>query len=174
MWLEALDLVLKRLQDAGLDFSRVKGVSGAGMQHGTIFWSGKADELLAGLSSDKDLVEQLVPEGVDDLDGAFAHTYSPNWQDASTQEQCEAFDACLGGPEKLAGATGSKAHHVRVLYGSSGLMFECLANMTLQRDSAVHRSYAIAPNILNTIVERAAYLLYRPSSLPCFWAKSHQ
>lgn len=34
MWLEALDLVLDRLKEAGLDFGRVKGVSGAGMQHG--------------------------------------------------------------------------------------------------------------------------------------------
>lgn len=36
MWLEAIDLVLTRLEDAGLDFGRVKGLSGAGMQHGTV------------------------------------------------------------------------------------------------------------------------------------------
>jgi xylulokinase len=114
MWLEAIDLVLSRLKEAGLDFSRVKGVSGAGMQHGTVFWSARADELLGGLSARGSLVEQLMPGGVHDLNGPFAHTYSPNWQDASTQEQCEAFDAHLGGPDKLAKVTGSKAHHVRL------------------------------------------------------------
>ena len=117
MWLDALDLVLSRLRDDGLDFSRVKGVSGAGMQHGTVFWSEKADELLGGLDPSKALLEQLLPSGVEDLNGAFAHTYSPNWQDASTQKQCEMFDAHLGSPEKLAEVTGSKAHHVG--YGSA-------------------------------------------------------
>ena len=37
MWLQALDTVLQRLKDDGLDFARVKGISGAGMQHGSIF-----------------------------------------------------------------------------------------------------------------------------------------
>lgn len=36
---------------------------------------------------------------------------SPNWQDASTQKQCDLFDAELGDPETLAKVTGSKAHH---------------------------------------------------------------
>lgn len=36
---------------------------------------------------------------------------SPNWQDASTQKQCDLFDFELGDPETLAKVTGSKAHH---------------------------------------------------------------
>ncbi|KAF1992030.1 xylulose kinase [Aulographum hederae CBS 113979] len=109
MWLEAFDLVLQRLKDAGLDFSKVKGVSGAGMQHGTVFWSKDADELLQGLDAEKSLLEQL--KNVEGKGGAFSHEYSPNWQDASTQEQCEAFDGHLGSTQKLAEVTGSKAHH---------------------------------------------------------------
>src|ERR1700761_1018164 len=34
MWLQAIDTVLARLKDNGLDFSRIKGISGSGMQHG--------------------------------------------------------------------------------------------------------------------------------------------
>jgi xylulokinase len=49
---------------------------------------------------------------VDQLEKAFSHPYSPNWQDASTQSQCDSFDVELGSPEKLADATGSSAHHV--------------------------------------------------------------
>ncbi|KAL9063162.1 MAG: hypothetical protein Q9157_008371 [Trypethelium eluteriae] len=105
MWLEAVDLVLRRLQEDGLDFSRVKGVSGAGMQHGTVFWSKQAEELLRNLDGSRPLVEQLGQK-------AFSHPDSPNWQDASTQKQCDMFDACLGSPEELARITGSKAHHV--------------------------------------------------------------
>ncbi|KAF2141966.1 uncharacterized protein K452DRAFT_318310 [Aplosporella prunicola CBS 121167] len=115
MWLEALDLVLSRLQAAGLDFSRVKGVAGAGMQHGTVFWGPKAEEVLGGLQGGKGLSEQLCGPGGDDEEcvrmGVFSHAYSPNWQDASTQKQCEEFDLVLGGPEELARVTGSKAHH---------------------------------------------------------------
>ncbi|KZF25064.1 xylulose kinase [Xylona heveae TC161] len=104
MWLEALDLVLERLKGQGLDFSRVKGISGAGQQHGSVYWSAHAEKLLAGLNKDKNLAEQLAPQ-------AFSHPNSPNWQDASTQKECDAFDELLGTPEKLADLTGSKAHH---------------------------------------------------------------
>ncbi|KAF1815534.1 D-xylulose kinase [Eremomyces bilateralis CBS 781.70] len=111
MWLDAIELVLQRLKDAGLDFSKVKGISGAGMQHGTVFWSHDAEELLKGLDPAKTLLEQLESGGEGESRGAFSHPFSPNWQDASTQKQCEAFDSYLGGPEKLAAITGSKAHH---------------------------------------------------------------
>lgn len=36
---------------------------------------------------------------------------SPNWQDASTQKQCDIFDDELGDAKTLAEVTGSKAHH---------------------------------------------------------------
>ena len=48
MWLEAIDLVLQRLKEQGADFSKIKGISGAGMQHGTVFWSKDAETLLVG------------------------------------------------------------------------------------------------------------------------------
>ncbi|KAF2173345.1 hypothetical protein M409DRAFT_17284 [Zasmidium cellare ATCC 36951] len=111
MWLEAVDLVLDRLKEAGLEFGRVQGISGAGMQHGTVFWSRDAENLLASLDAGKSLVEQLEPGSKGERRGAFAHPMSPNWQDASTQKQCDAFDAELGDPETLAKVTGSKAHH---------------------------------------------------------------
>lgn len=104
LWLQALDGVLNGLRKQGLDFSRVKGISGAGQQHGSVYWGENAESLLKSLDSSKSLEEQLS--------GAFSHPFSPNWQDASTQKECDEFDAFLGGPEQLAEATGSKAHHV--------------------------------------------------------------
>ena len=103
MWLQALDTVLERLKEQGLDFSRIKGISGAGMQHGSVFWSQNAEDLLANLDSGKTLEAQL--------EKAYSYPFSPNWQDASTQKECDEFDAVLGDPMDLAISTGSKAHH---------------------------------------------------------------
>jgi xylulokinase len=36
MWIEALDLILARMKESRFDFSLVKGVSGAGQQHGSV------------------------------------------------------------------------------------------------------------------------------------------
>lgn len=111
MWLESLDLVLQRLCDnlaaltPPVSASRIRGVSGSGQQHGSVYWNRDAAGILAALDGDKLLVEQLGSD-------ALAHEWSPNWQDQSTQEECDAFDAELGGREQLAQVTGSGAHHV--------------------------------------------------------------
>ncbi|KAI9736944.1 MAG: hypothetical protein M1834_000533 [Cirrosporium novae-zelandiae] len=103
LWLQAFDHVLQKFVDKKVDVSRIRGISGAGQQHGSVFWSAKGEELLKKLDPSKGLQEQLVE--------AFAHPYSPNWQDASTQKECDEFDVALGNPEALAQSTGSKAHH---------------------------------------------------------------
>lgn len=104
LWLQALDWVLSNLKSQGLDFARVRAISGAGQQHGSVYWSHDAASLLQGLDKSKTLQDQLQ--------AAFSHPFSPNWQDSSTQKECDEFDAYLGGPEQLAQVTGSKAHHV--------------------------------------------------------------
>ncbi|EFE31685.1 uncharacterized protein ARB_01284 [Trichophyton benhamiae CBS 112371] len=103
MWLQALDAVLHDLQQQGLDFGRVKGISGAGQQHGSVYWNESVEQILGSLDAAKTLEDQLP--------AALSHPYSPNWQDASTQRECDEFDAFLGSEEELAKVTGSKAHH---------------------------------------------------------------
>ncbi|KAL9031150.1 MAG: hypothetical protein Q9196_000788 [Gyalolechia fulgens] len=103
LWLQAIDAVLQKLRDDGMDFSRVRGISGAGMQHGSVYWSQEGERALESLDSSKSLEAQLRD--------AFSHPYSPNWQDASTQSQCDDFDKQLGDEVELAVITGSKAHH---------------------------------------------------------------
>lgn len=104
MWVEALDLLLERMKADKLPIERIRGISGSGQQHGSIYWSDGGDALLQSLSADRPLVEQLSPR-------AFAYDLSPNWQDASTQEECDQIEACVGGADRLAEITGSKAHH---------------------------------------------------------------
>ncbi|KAF4123126.1 xylulokinase [Geosmithia morbida] len=105
MWMESVDLVLSRLRDAmgSIPMDRIKALSGSGQQHGSVYLSKDAEGLLANLDPSKALVEQLAP--------SLAHRWAPNWQDQSTQAECDAFDAKLGGREKLADVTGSGAHH---------------------------------------------------------------
>lgn len=104
LWLQALDTILALLKEQGLEFGLLKGISGAGQQHGSVFWAAGGIEALEHLDASKTLEEQLK-------DG-FVHPYSPNWQDTSTQAECEEFDKVLGSREALADATGSSAHHV--------------------------------------------------------------
>ena len=103
MFLQAVDNVLDRLRTSGLKFQDVRGISSAGMQHGSVFWNANAEPLLSSLDPDKTLQQQLQ--------GAFSYPFSPNWQDASTQKECDEFNAELGSPEALAQTTGSSAHH---------------------------------------------------------------
>ncbi|KAI1908003.1 hypothetical protein LOZ61_000816 [Ophidiomyces ophidiicola] len=103
MWLQALDSVLLQLKEQGLNFNRIRGVSGAGQQHGSVYWNENASRLLGQLHKEQPLEDQLG--------AALSYPYSPNWQDASTQKECDEFDALLGSEETLALVTGSKAHH---------------------------------------------------------------
>ncbi|KAJ6782249.1 hypothetical protein PWT90_04158 [Aphanocladium album] len=109
LWLESLDLVLQRLSDTMFEqtppvsMCRIRGISGSGQQHGSVYWNREAERILASLDAEKPLAEQL--------DKALAHEWSPNWQDQSTQKECDAFDAEFGDREQLAQVTGSGAHH---------------------------------------------------------------
>ena len=104
LWLESLDLVLTRLKEKNTPLHRVRGISGSCQQHGSVYWSREAATLLGGLQAEKPLVQQLTP--------AFSHPYGPNWQDHSTQAECDQFDATFETAERLADVTGSAAHHV--------------------------------------------------------------
>lgn len=151
MWLEAVDLVLQRLKEKKVPFNRIKGISGAGQQHGSVYWNHVGEELLASLKPDETLVDQLSTK-------AFAHPYSPNWQDASTQKECDKFDQCLGSPEKLAEVTGSKAHHVSPVLV---LIVSCLMRSS---DSLALKSCVSTRSIQK-------YTVLRPVShlSPLFW-----
>lgn len=107
MWLEAIDLVLSRLVEKKAPLHRVRGISGACQQHGSVYWGQQASTLLGKMQwkEGKRGLKEL-------LEAAYSHPFAPNWQDHSTQKQCDEFDAALGNNERLAEATGSAAHHV--------------------------------------------------------------
>ncbi|KAI0858938.1 xylulose kinase-like protein [Xylaria cubensis] len=104
MWVEAVDLVLARLREKGCPMDRIRGISGSGQQHSSVYWNGDAERTLKSLDPKRSLLEQLGEQ-------VLAYEFAPNWQDHSTQKECDDFDAHLGDPQKLADVSGSAAHH---------------------------------------------------------------
>jgi len=102
MWVKALDLLMDRLRLTGLDFHDVAALSGAGQQHGSVYWKKGAEEVLKNLDSGLFLSSQLT--------NSFSIPDSPVWMDSSTQVYCKKLEDKIGGPQKLAELTGSRAH----------------------------------------------------------------
>ncbi|CDO73344.1 hypothetical protein BN946_scf185008.g107 [Trametes cinnabarina] len=103
MWLDAYDLIMERMRAAGVDFSRILGISGDGQQHGSVYWSSEAERLLASLDPERPLAEQLAPV-------AFSIQRAPIWQDSSTTRECRELEDAIGGAQALADLTGSRAY----------------------------------------------------------------
>jgi len=101
MWLEALDLMLARLQSSGLDLSRLAAVSGSAQQHGSVYLSPAADRVIGTLDPAKPPSQQLAP--------VLSRPVSPIWMDSSTAAQCTEITAAVGGADVLARHTGSRA-----------------------------------------------------------------
>ncbi|KAF9054509.1 D-xylulose kinase [Panaeolus papilionaceus] len=103
MFLEAIDLLFQRLKDDGVLFDTIAAISGAGQQHGSVYWSTEAESLLSKLDPTQTLADQLFP-------AAFSWDKAPIWQDSSTTEDCKILEQEFGGAQKLADCTGSRAY----------------------------------------------------------------
>ncbi|XP_030624429.1 xylulose kinase isoform X2 [Chanos chanos] len=102
MWVKAVDLILQKMKNNGFDFSNVKALSGSGQQHGSVYWKKGARQVLNYLDPEKPLH--------DILQDSFAVQDSPVWMDSSTTAQCHNLEAAVGGAQKLADITGSRAY----------------------------------------------------------------
>ncbi|KAG6737836.1 hypothetical protein POTOM_059367 [Populus tomentosa] len=102
LWVEALELVLRRLVKSGLDFGKVAAVSGSGQQHGSVYWKKGGSGILSSLDSKKPLVDQLGD--------AFSIKESPVWMDSSTTTQCKEIEKAVGSALELSQITGSRAY----------------------------------------------------------------
>uniref|UniRef100_A0A7N0VMW5 Xylulose kinase n=1 Tax=Kalanchoe fedtschenkoi TaxID=63787 RepID=A0A7N0VMW5_KALFE len=102
MWVEALDLLLVKLSQSNLDFSKIVAVSGSAQQHGSVYWKTGAAKILSTLDSERRLVDQLGD--------AFSTKESPIWMDSSTTAQCREIEKAMGGATALSQLTGSCAH----------------------------------------------------------------
>ncbi|GIQ81524.1 hypothetical protein KIPB_002495 [Kipferlia bialata] len=96
MWVEALDVFMDRLSHSGIALSRVKGVSGAAQQHGSVYLNKSFIPALASLDASQSLYTQLV--------SVYSRPLSPVWLDASTQEECTEIEGAF---QSLQGDRGS-------------------------------------------------------------------
>ncbi|CAO3698406.1 unnamed protein product [Rhizopus stolonifer] len=101
MWVKAFDLLFEKLKSFPHK-GAICGISGAGQQHGSVYWNQHGLEALEALDANKPLEKQLQH--------AFAIEQLPIWQDASTTTECRALEQSVGGAEALAKLTGSKAY----------------------------------------------------------------
>uniref|UniRef100_A0A8C8SP18 Xylulose kinase n=1 Tax=Pelusios castaneus TaxID=367368 RepID=A0A8C8SP18_9SAUR len=101
MWVKALDMILEKMKSSGFNFSHVRAFSGAGQQHGSVYWKEGASQILKNLSPDLPL-HQL-------LKACFSVSDSPVWMDSSTASQCLSLEKAVGGAQHLANITGSRA-----------------------------------------------------------------
>ena len=90
------------MKKQGFPFSRVAAVSGSGQQHGSAYWKAGARATLRALAPGAPLATRLS--------SAFSVPNSPIWMDSSTGAQCAALEKALGGPQRVATLSGSRAY----------------------------------------------------------------
>uniref|UniRef100_G1R015 Xylulose kinase n=1 Tax=Nomascus leucogenys TaxID=61853 RepID=G1R015_NOMLE len=81
MWVQALDIILEKMKASGFDFSQVLALSGAGQQHGSIYWKVGAQQALTSLSPDL-LLHQQLQVTVATLRLIFSISDCPVWMDS--------------------------------------------------------------------------------------------
>lgn len=100
MWLEALDLLFKKLSET-TDLSAITIMAGSGQQHGSIYVGAGFAAALCNLDPAKSLMDQLSPE--------LTRNTSPIWMDTSTGKECAEITAALGGSSEVCARSGSVA-----------------------------------------------------------------
>jgi xylulokinase len=101
MWAEALDTMLGRVAESGLDVGRLAAISGSAQQHGSVYMNGAAERALTDLDPSRPLAPQIAP--------LLSRGVAPIWLDSSTAVQCREISNAVGGSEVLAQRTGSRA-----------------------------------------------------------------
>jgi xylulokinase len=101
MWADALDTMLQRVADSGLDVSRLTAISGSAQQHGSVYMHAAADRALADLDASRPLAPQVAR--------MLSRAIAPIWMDSSTSVQCREIENAVGGRAILAQRTGSRA-----------------------------------------------------------------
>ena len=100
MWLDALEMLLVELGKQ-CDLSKVRAISGAGQQHGSVYLNDQWFYEVDTLSTDCSLAEQLAH--------TFSRPTSPIWMDSSTGEECREIAAAVGGDSVVCAKSGSIA-----------------------------------------------------------------
>ena len=100
MWLDAIDLLFNELK--GLcELNKIKAISGAGQQHGSIYLNSNWFKAIDRLNCKESLSSQIKP--------CLSRSQSPIWMDTSTSLECQEIAQALGGNEIICQKSGSIA-----------------------------------------------------------------
>jgi xylulokinase len=155
MWLDALDLALKKLAESGAPLAQVRGISGSGQQHGSVYLNNTAAAALAALVPARSLAGQLA--------GIFSRKTSPIWMDSSTAAEVRELDAAIG--KRLQDDTGSPGierftgPQIRRFFKTEPLAYAAtarihlvssfMASVLIGKDAPIDRGDGAGMNLLN-------------------------
>jgi xylulokinase len=101
MWADALDMMMRRVADSGLDVGRLAAIAGSAQQHGSVYLNAAAASALDRFDPTQALASQIAP--------LLSRPVAPIWMDSSTGVECAEIAARVGGQDTLAAHTGSRA-----------------------------------------------------------------
>lgn len=155
MWLDALELALQKLVAAGAPLAQVRGISGSGQQHGSVYFNNTATKALANLDPARSLVAQLA--------GIFSRKTSPIWMDSSTAAEVRELDNAVG--KRLQDDTGSPGierftgPQIRRFFKTDPLAYAAtarihlvssfMASVLIGKDAPIDRGDGAGMNLLN-------------------------
>uniref|UniRef100_A0A4W3J6B6 Carbohydrate kinase FGGY N-terminal domain-containing protein n=1 Tax=Callorhinchus milii TaxID=7868 RepID=A0A4W3J6B6_CALMI len=102
LYFQAFDLVLEKMKNSKFDFTKVQSLSGSAQQHGSVYWKDGASDTMKNMPANRYL--HYI------LESSFSVKDSPIWMDSSTSSECQNLEKAIGGPERLAEITGSRAY----------------------------------------------------------------
>ncbi|GLD93820.1 hypothetical protein PINS_up002425 [Pythium insidiosum] len=107
MLVDALDAILQRLQaDENIRLEDIVAISGSAQQHTSAFWRRGFSLSSCFATAPPEAPLAVVLE----RDSAFALECGPSWMDSSTSAQCLALETALGGSQRVAEISGSRAY----------------------------------------------------------------
>lgn len=98
MWLDAIDLLFSELKNL-CDLSKVKAISGAGQQHGSVYLNSNWFKAVGQLNANKSISEQIKH--------CLSRNQSPIWMDTSTTLECQEIAQAVGGNDIVCQKSGS-------------------------------------------------------------------
>ncbi|MFL6280837.1 MAG: xylulokinase, partial [Vicinamibacterales bacterium] len=101
LWVDALELMMRRLQQSDLDLRQLVAISGSAQQHGSVYLNDRATNALRSFDPGRPLAEQVKP--------ILSREVAPIWMDSSTSTECAEIERAVGGDRALAERTGSRA-----------------------------------------------------------------
>ena len=98
LWAAALEHLFALMRADGAPLCRIRGISGSGQQHGTVYLGKPMEAILAAHASLPDAVAS-----------GLSRPTAPIWMDSSTTAECREIHAALGGEQTVRQRSGSSA-----------------------------------------------------------------